>query len=86
MTEPLSKKKLKADELEALIMKRLAEHSACDGIIQVYVKSTGREPPDDTWMHILVSRRPNVPRTHLETTTMHKVLNQMRKEFDLLPD
>ena len=35
MTEPLFKKKLKADELEALIMKRLDEHEECAGIVQV---------------------------------------------------
>jgi hypothetical protein len=32
MTEPLFKKKLKADELEALITKRLGEHEECAGI------------------------------------------------------
>ena len=31
MTEPLFKKKLKADELEALITKRLGEHEECAG-------------------------------------------------------
>jgi hypothetical protein len=31
-------------ELEALIMKRLAKHPHCGGIIQVYVKATIREP------------------------------------------
>ena len=37
-------------------------------------------------MHTLVSRRPNSPRLQEETTVMHAVLNEMRKEFDLLPD
>ena len=78
--------KLKAAELEAAIAKRLAERPECAGIIQVYVKATGREPPEDTWMHTLVSRRPNSPRLQEETTVMHAVLNEMRKEFDLLPD
>ena len=86
MTEPLFKKKLTADELEALIMKRLDEHEECAGIVQVYVRATGRDPPEETWAHTLVSRRPTVPRTTLETTTMHAVLNELRKEFDLLPD
>jgi hypothetical protein len=78
--------KLKAAELEVAIAKRLAERPECAGIIQVYVKATGREPPEDTWMHTLVSRRPNSPRLQEETTVMHAVLNEMRKEFDLLPD
>ena len=86
MTEPHFKKKLKAAELEALIMKRLAEHPHCGGIIHVYVKATGHEPLEDSWMHIMVSRRPNAPRTPMETTSLHNVLNEMRKEFDLLPD
>ena len=61
MAERLFRKKLKAADLEALIMKRLAEHPHCGGIIQVYVKATGREPPEDTWMHIMVSRRRTPP-------------------------
>ena len=86
MTEPLCKKKLKADELEALITKRLGEHEECAGIIQVYVKATGLEPPEETWTHTWCSRRTTVHRTQAETTTMLRVVNEMRKEFDLLPD
>ena len=86
MTSLYSRKKLNADELEALIMKRLDEHEECAGIVQVYVRATGRDPPEETWAHTLVSCRLTVPRTTLETTTMHVVLNELRKEFDLLPD
>jgi hypothetical protein len=59
MTERLFKTKLKAAELEALIMKRLREHEECAGIIQVYVRATGRHPPEEAWVHTLVSRRPS---------------------------
>jgi hypothetical protein len=48
MTEP-SKKLLKAADIEAAIMKKLAEHPECTGITYVYIKPTGRKPPDDTW-------------------------------------
>ena len=51
-----------------------------------YVKATGQESPKETWMYVLISRRPNVPRTHAETSALHAVLNSMRKEFDLMPD
>jgi hypothetical protein len=85
MTEPIFRTKLNAAELEAAIMKRLAEHPECAGITQVYVKATGLEPPQETWTHTLVSRRPTVHRTAQETAAMHAVLNGMRKEFDLLP-
>jgi hypothetical protein len=78
--------KLKAAELEAAIMKKLGEHPDCVGITYVYVKATGRDPPEDTWTHTLTSRRPTVPRSAAETKAMHDVLNEMRKEFDLLPD
>jgi hypothetical protein len=61
--ERLSKTKLKASELEAVITKRILQEPKCAGIIQVYIKATGRQPPDDTWTHTLVSRRTNVPRT-----------------------
>ena len=81
-----SRKKLKAAELEAAIIKRLAEKLDCGGIIQVYVKSTGRQPPEDTWAHTLISRRPNFPRTAKETTAMQDVLNELRKESDLISD
>jgi hypothetical protein len=77
--------KLKAAELEAAIMERLGDKPDCAGIIQVYVRATGREPPEKTWAHTLVSRRPTIHRTPQETAAMHAVLNEMRKEFDLLP-
>ena len=67
-------------------MKQLGEHEDCAGIIHVYVKATGRVPPEETWRDILVFRRTTVPRTIEESTTMHAVLNAMRKEFDLVPD
>jgi hypothetical protein len=86
MTEPAVRTNLKAAELEAAIMKRLGDNPDCAGIIQIYVKATGHLPPDDTWTHSLVSRRPTVHRTPKETAAMLAVLNEMRKEFDLVPD
>jgi len=83
---PTARTKLKAAELEAAIMKRLGENPDCAGVTHVYVKATGQEPPEETWTHTLLSRRPNTPRTARETSTLHAVLNDMRKEFDLLPD
>lgn len=80
------KTKLKAAELEAAIMKRLGVKPECEGIIHVYIKSTGGEPPADTWAHTLISRRANIPRTQAETRILHDVLNEMRKEIDLIPD
>ena len=84
MTEPIARTKLKAAELEAVII--LSEHPDCAGISYVYVKATGLEPPDETWKHIMVSRRPATPRTLQETKAMLAVLGTMRREFDLLPD
>jgi len=86
MSESVVRKKLKAAELEAAIMHRLGDNPDCAGIVQVYVKATGQEPPEETWTHTLVSRRPTVHRTSKETAAMHAVLNEMRKEFDLLRD
>jgi hypothetical protein len=81
-----SRRKLKAAELEAEIMKRLATKPECEGVTQVYIKATGKEPPEDTWAHTLISRRTNIPKAAMETRVMHDVLNEMRKEFDLIPD
>jgi hypothetical protein len=86
MTEPIVRTKLKAAQLEAAIMERLGVNPDCAGIIQVYVRATGDEPPEETWTHTLVSRRPTIHRTPQETAAMVAVLNKMRKEFDLLPD
>jgi hypothetical protein len=86
MTEPVVRTKLKAAQLEAFIMERLGDKPDCAGIIQVYVRATGVEPPEETWTHTLVSRRPTIHRNAKETAAMHAVLNEMRKEFDLLPD
>jgi hypothetical protein len=86
MTERIVRTKIKAAQLEAAIMERLADNPDCAGIVQVYVKATGDEPPEETWTHTLVSRRPTIHRTPRETAAMLAVLNDMRKEFDLLPD
>jgi hypothetical protein len=80
------KTKLKAADLEAAIAIRLAKEPECAGIFHVYIKATGKEPPEDTRTHTLISRRTTVPRTTVETKALHDVLNEMRKEFDLLPD
>ena len=80
------KKELKAADLEAVILARLAEEPECAGIIHVYIKPTGLQPPEDTWTHTLISRRTTTLRTPIETKTLHDVLNEMRKKFDLIPD
>ena len=46
MTESIGRTKLKAAQLEAAIMERLGDNPDCPGIIQVYVKATGLEPPE----------------------------------------
>jgi hypothetical protein len=61
------------------------EKPECEAIIHVYIKPTGEQPPADTWAHTLISRRAR-PRTQAETTILHDVLNEMRKEIDLTPD
>ena len=80
------KTKLKASDLEAAIMTRLAKEPECAGIIHLYITATGLQPPEDTWAHTVISRRTTVIRTPLETKALHEVLNEMRKEFDLIPD
>jgi hypothetical protein len=80
------KTKLKATDLEAAILARLAGEPECAGIIHVYIKATGLEPPEDTWTHALISRRTTVLRTAIETKLLHNVLNEMREKFDLIPD
>ncbi len=86
MTESIGRTKLKAAQLEAAIMEQLGDNPDCPGIIRVYVRATDLEPPEETWTHTLVSRRPTIHRTAKETAAMNAVLNEMRKEFDLLPD
>jgi hypothetical protein len=81
-----SKRKLKAAELEAAILNRLREKHECESITHVYIKPTGKEPPEDTWAHTLISRRTDAPRTQAETRILHDLLNEMRKEIDLIPD
>ena len=81
-----ARKKLTGTELEAAIIERLGGHPECAAITHVYVKSTGAEPPEETWKHNLVARRPTTPRTLEETSTLERVLSKMRKEFDLVSD
>ena len=54
MGKSVVRKKLKAAELEAAIMQRLGDNPDCAGIVHIYVKATGHEPPEETWMHTLV--------------------------------
>ena len=86
MTDPNARKKLKESELQAVIMERLLQHPECEAITQVYVKPTGLQPPAETWTHTLISRRANAHRSNKETAAMHAVLNELRAEFDILPD
>jgi hypothetical protein len=81
-----ARKKLTGAELEAAIMERLEKHPECAAITQVYVKSTGAEPPEVTWVHGLVSRRPTSPRNLDETSKLQQVLSKMQKEYELVAD
>ena len=84
MTDPKFRTKLKEEELQAIIMARLCKYEECSGIIQVYVRPTGDQPPAHTWVHTLVSRRTTVPRSPAETKALDAVLSAMRDEFDLI--
>ena len=86
MSAGAPKAKLKAADLEAGIMKRLAAKPQCDGITYVYVKATKAKLPEDTWAHTLISWRPDSLRTPDELKALHAVLNEMRKEFDFISD
>ena len=84
MADPKFRIKLKEEELQAIIMARLCKHEECSGIIQVYVRPSGHQPPAHTWIHTLVSRRTTVPRSPAETSALDAILSAMRDEFDLI--
>ena len=86
MTDPNARKKLKENELQAAIMERLLQHPECEAITQVYVKPTGLQLPEETWTHTLISRRATAPLSNKEKAAMHAALNELRAEFDILPD
>jgi hypothetical protein len=86
MPDPMMRKKLTEAELQAVIMERLAKEPECAAITQIYVRATGLKPPEETWMHSLVSRHVNAPRRAKETDAMLKVIAALRAEFDLIPD
>jgi hypothetical protein len=73
-------------ELQDVIMQRLGAKPECAAITAVYLRRTGQLPPEETWTHMMVSRRATVPKTNTETSVLNAVLNDMRKEFDLLPE
>jgi hypothetical protein len=80
------KPKLTEQELQDLIMQRLATEPECAAITQVYVRPTGLKPPQETWEHSLVSRRVNAPRRANETHALLKVIKALRGEYDLLQE
>jgi hypothetical protein len=86
MADNSARKQVKEAELQAAIMERLSRNPDCAGIVAVYVRRTGKQPPEETWAPTIVSRRPTIPKTNTETSALNAILNDMRKEFDLFPD
>jgi hypothetical protein len=47
----MSKTKLTEQDLQDVIMERLAKERECNAITQVYVSLTGHPPPEEAWVH-----------------------------------
>jgi hypothetical protein len=84
MPNPMMRTKLTEAELQAVIMERLTKEAECAAITQIYVRPIGLKPPEETWMHSLVSRHVNAPRRAKEADAMLKVIAALRLEYDLV--
>jgi hypothetical protein len=82
MTTP----KLTEQELQNVIMARLAKEPECVAITQVYVRSTGLQPPEENLGALPSLSAPQRAPTRERNDALLKVINALRAQYDLIPD
>ena len=81
--DPLGRKKLRAPEIEAELMKRIAGRPDGANVAAVHVTSTGEQPPRFTWHLAAVVRHDSRVAAH---AMVEDVARGLQDEVDLLDD
>jgi hypothetical protein len=81
--DPLNRKKLPADEIEAELMKRIASRPDGANVASVHITSTSEQPPLFTWHLSAVIRHDAQVAAH---ALVEEVTRELQKEVDLLEE
>jgi len=81
--DPLNRKKLPADEIEAELMKRIAGRPDGANVASVHITSTFEQPPLFTWHLSAVIRHDAQVAAH---ALVEEVTRELQKEVDLLEE
>ena len=77
---------LNKEELETEILKRMHADERCADITNIQVKSSGLYPPQPTWEIASVTRVSTPETRKKHNAFVYSIINDMRAEFDLLPE
>jgi len=78
---PEAKRKMRANEIEAEIMRRIADHPDCGDVHRVPVHATDAEAPNPTWaMGGAMYRGSGSQR---DTSRIMEVVSDLQREIDL---
>jgi hypothetical protein len=81
--DPLNRKKVRADEIEAELMKRIARRPDGANVASVHITSTTEHPPLFTWHLSAVLRHDSRIAVH---RMVEEVARELQQEVDLLLD
>jgi hypothetical protein len=81
--DPLNRKKLPADEIEAELMRRIASRPDGANVASVHITSTSEQPPLFTWHLSAVIRHDAQVAAH---ALVEEVARELQKEVDLLEE
>jgi hypothetical protein len=81
--DPLNRKKMRAAEIEAELMKRIASRPDGANVASVHVTSTTEQPPRLTWHLSALVRHDSQIAAH---AMVEDVVRELQEEVDLLDD
>ena len=81
--DPLNRKKMRAAEIEAELMKRIVSRPDGANVASVHITSTTEQPPRFTWHLSAVVRHDSQVAAH---ALVEDVVRELQKEVDLLED
>jgi hypothetical protein len=79
MPEP--KRKMRANEIEAEIRRRIVDHPDCGNVLSIGVHATGAEAPNPTWALGTVAYRGSPP--DATPPGISEVVSDLQREIDL---
>ena len=81
--DPLNRKKMRAADIEAELIKRIANRPDGANVASVHITATDEQPPRFTWHLSAVVRHDPQVAVH---ATVEDVASELQEEVDLLDD